>query len=74
MVESTTYINSIVDIIKDLLTEGYDINISKLGTFHIKDRASRKGTNPFTGKEMIIPAKKTISFKASIALKDDMQV
>ena len=36
-----------------------------LGTFRIVERRARKGRNPQTGKEIKIPARKTITFRVS---------
>jgi len=33
------------------------------GTFKLKERAARKGRNPQTGEELLIPERKTIVFK-----------
>lgn len=38
------------------------------GTFSITKRAARKGRNPQTGKEIKIPAKKVVKFKAGADL------
>jgi DNA-binding protein HU-beta len=38
------------------------------GTFAVTKRAARKGRNPQTKKEMLIPAKNVVKFKASSEL------
>ena len=40
----------------------------------VKDVAERKGTNPRTGEEIIIPAHKVPYFKASSILKKSVNV
>ena len=40
------------------------------GTFEVKTRKERKGRNPKTQEEMVIPASKAPVFKAGKALKD----
>ena len=42
----------------------------KFGIFKISKRAARKGRNPQTGKEILIPAAKLPVFKASAAFKE----
>ncbi|MFZ4738718.1 MAG: HU family DNA-binding protein [Bradymonadia bacterium] len=42
------------------------------GTFTVKSRAARTGRNPRTGKEIKIPASKSVSFKPAPALKNSL--
>ncbi len=42
------------------------------GTFNVKERAARRGRNPRSGKEITIPASKTVSFKAAPTLKAEL--
>ena len=39
------------------------------GTFSVVKRGKRKGRNPQTGKEIVIPATKVVKFKAGNLLK-----
>ena len=45
--------------------------ITGFGTFSKKNRAERRGRNPQTGVEMLIPASTTVGFKASSLLKQE---
>jgi DNA-binding protein HU-beta len=42
------------------------------GTFTVKSRAARTGRNPRTGKEIKIPASKSVSFKPAPVLKNSL--
>jgi len=42
------------------------------GTFTVKSRAARIGRNPRSGKEIKIPASKSVSFKPAPALKNSL--
>lgn len=42
------------------------------GTFTVKDRASRQGRNPRTGEPITIPASKSVGFKPSSLLKNNL--
>jgi DNA-binding protein HU-beta len=44
--------------------------LNGLGTFKVVERAERKGRNPQTGEEMIIPARKVVKFSISSVLKE----
>ena len=48
------------------------VQIIGFGTFEIKKRAARQGRNPKTGESMKIPASKSVGFKASSVLKQDL--
>jgi len=56
--------------IRGLLGKGGSISFTGFGSFTTSKRAKRKGRNPQTGKEMIIPASKVARFRAGKALKE----
>lgn len=51
------------------LARDQKVQIQGFGTFQAKMRKERKGRNPQTGEEMLIPASKTVSFKPGADLK-----
>lgn len=52
------------------LDAGRKVTISGFGTFATKSRAARKGRNPATGQEIMIPARKYAHFAPAKGLKD----
>ena len=50
------------------IRKGDRISLVGFGTFSTTKRPARKGRNPQTGKEIMIPAKKVVKFKASADL------
>ena len=68
--ETEESLNAILDVIKDSLVKGDKVQLVGFGSFEVRKRAARKGKNPQTGSEMIIPTCKAPSFKAGKALKD----
>ena len=48
--------------------KGDKVALVGFGTLSINERAARKGRNPQTKKEMMIPAKKVVKFKAGADL------
>ena len=62
--------DGVFGMIKDELADGEKVAIPGFGSFTVKDRKERKGRNPHTNEEMIIPASKTIGFKPSSGLKE----
>ena len=68
--ESSEAVESILDILKEVLEEGEKIKLSGFGNFVIRQKEVRKGRNPKTGQEMEISARKVLTFKPSQKLKD----
>lgn len=66
-------INATVNALVEALAKGERIAIPGLGIFTVKERAERKGRNPKTGKEIVIPAKKVVKFSMAKALKDKLK-
>ena len=56
--------------VTESLSNDEKVAISGFGTFKVRERAERKGRNPQTKEEIIIPAKKAPAFKASKTLKE----
>lgn len=63
-------INSVFAAIEEALANDDKVQIIGFGTFEVKTREERKGRNPQTGNEIIIPASKNPVFKAGKGLKD----
>lgn len=59
----------VFDTITNELAAGECIKIPGFGIFDTIERHSRKGRNPHTGEEMIVPAVKSPKFKPGRALK-----
>ena len=55
-------------IAKEVKTGGAQA-IHSFGTFEKRHRKARKGVNPATGSELLIPASNTVGFKPAAALK-----
>ncbi len=68
--ESSEAVESILDILKEVLEEGEKIKLSGFGNFVIRNKDVRKGRNPKTGQEMEITARSVLTFKPSQKLKD----
>ena len=63
-------VNEVFDTIKNTLASGEKVAIAGFGSFEVVERAARKGRNPQTNEEIIIPASKSPKFKAGKAFKD----
>jgi DNA-binding protein HU-beta len=60
-------------VIAGALKKGETVAVRDFGTFKVLQRAARKGRNPQTGKEIKIPASKTVKFTTGKALKESLK-
>ena len=67
--DSANIVESVFEIMKDSLARGEKIKVSGFGNFSVKEKKSRRGRNPQTGKEIEISARKVLTFKSSQALR-----
>lgn len=70
--------DNLLDIILETITEelikGEKIKFIDFGSFEVVQRAARKGYNPYTKKEVPIPACNEPIFKAGKALKEAINI
>ena len=59
-------------VLADTLKKGDAVSISGFGGFKVVQRKARKGRNPRTGKEIQIPASKSVKFVPGKALKESL--
>jgi integration host factor subunit alpha len=67
--ESAEILESIFAIMKSTLEAGEEIKITGFGGFIVKSKAYRRGRNPQTEEDMTIVARRVLSFKPSLLLK-----
>ncbi len=61
-------LDATIDAISKALKKGDRIGLVGFGSFYVSKRNARIGRNPQTGKEIKIPAKKVVKFKAGAEL------
>ena len=66
---SNEALNVLTSTIGDALAKGDKVTIPGFGTFKTAKREARTGRNPQTGKEIQIPAKTVVRFKAGKGLE-----
>jgi len=62
-------VETFLRIAKDCLNRGEDLLISGFGKFNVKNKEARRGRNPQTGDELILDARKVVTFKSSGILR-----
>lgn len=60
---------SLLELIKSSLESGDDVLVSGFGKFCVKYKKERKGRNPATGEDAILPARRVVTFKCSGKLR-----
>jgi integration host factor subunit alpha len=68
--QSAEIVQSVIEIVKSSLASGEDVLVSGFGKFCVKNKRERKGRNPATGEDAILPARRVVTFKCSGKLRD----
>ncbi len=63
-------VEALLRISKDSLIGGSDLLLSGFGRFQVRNKRSRIGRNPQTGDELILDARRVVTFKPSGLLRD----
>ena len=69
---STEWVESLLQIIKSTLASGEDVLISGFGKFCVKGKNERRGSNPGTGNDLILEARRVVTFRCSSVLKEKL--
>lgn len=69
-VDAEKALKAFIDTVTEELKNGGKVQLVGFGTFEVAERAARKGRNPKTSEEIMIPASKSPRFKAGKSLKD----
>ena len=67
---SSEIVETLLEIIKSTLASGEEVLVSGFGKLSVNEKKARRGRNPSTGEDMIIEARKVVTFKCSGKLKD----
>lgn len=69
--EAEKVVNAMLSVITDTLANREEkVVLTGFGTFEVRHRVARRGKNPRTGEEIVVPAQKTPAFRAGKLLKD----
>ena len=70
--KSSETVETILELIKSELESGEDVLISGFGKFCVKDKRERRGRNPATGEDMMLAARRVVTFRSSGKLRERM--
>ena len=68
--QSVEIIETLLEIMKQALEKSDDVLISGFGKFCVKEKKIRRGRNPATGDDLLLPARKVVTFKCSGKLRN----
>ena len=68
--EAAELVEKVFEIMKETLAEGEKVKISGFGNFVVREKNARKGRNPQTGQEILLDARRVLTFKPSLVLKN----
>ena len=69
-VKAAAAVDTILDAMKEALSEGKRIELRGFGVFQVRDRKKGVGRNPKTGVEVAIEPGKTVRFKPGKELRE----
>ncbi len=68
--DAGTQLQFILDEITSQLEKGNNVDLSGFGKFTVKVKPEHEGYNPAAQTKIVIPEKKTVSFRPAKALKE----
>jgi integration host factor subunit alpha len=68
--QATKTVETLLELIKKALESGEDVLVSGFGKFCVKSKNERRGRNPATGGDMMLKARKVVTFTCSGILRD----
>lgn len=70
--EAAEMVEDVFATIKEVLSSGEMLKVSGFGNFVVRQKKARTGRNPQTGDEIIISARRVLTFKPSQVLKNQL--
>ena len=68
--QATDSVEAFLRLSKYSLINGSDLLLSGFGKFSLRDKRPRRGRNPQTGDDLILEARRVVTFKLSGLLRD----
>ncbi len=62
-------VNAVFEAMSERLAAGERVQLSGFGSFEVRERAERQGTNPKTKEKMTIAASKAVGFRPASSLR-----
>jgi len=66
-------VDDFFEVIRGALENGNHVKLSGFGNFILRDKAQRPGRNPKTGQAIPVSARRVVTFKSGLKLKNKVQ-
>lgn len=70
--QATDAVEAFLRLSKNTLIKGSDLLLSGFGKFNVRDKSPRRGRNPQTGDDLMLSARRVVTFKPSGILRDEI--
>ena len=67
--KSDNLVETILETMKGTLESGEDVLISRFGRFSVREKSARRGRDPATGNDLMLEARRVVTFHISPVLK-----
>ena len=67
-------VEKLLEIMKRTMENGEDVLISGFGKFCVREKKERRGRNTETGNDMILEARRVVTFRCSETLKEKLNI
>jgi integration host factor subunit alpha len=71
--EAKQFIDLLFEELRLSLSQGKEVKLSGFGNFAVRDKNSRPGRNPRTGKEVEVTARRVVTFHPGQRLKESIE-
>lgn len=68
--DAVDYVEAVFSIMKSTLETGEKLKVAGFGNFEVKQKNNRRGRNPQTGEAITIKARRILTFKPSMVLRN----
>ena len=68
--ETIEIVETLMELMKSTLESGEDVLVSGFGKFCVHNKRERRGRNPATGDDLILDARRTVTFRCSNVLRE----
>lgn len=68
--QATESVEAFLRLSKETLISGSDLLLSGFGKFNVREKSPRRGRNPQTGDDLMLNARRVVTFKPSGILRN----
>lgn len=71
--DSKMILDEFFETIRQTLEQGHHVKLSGFGNFILRDKSNRPGRNPKTGEVIPVVARRVVTFKSGLKLKNKIE-